>query len=137
VNRHVESDIELSDGTILPKNALCIVLAEFSNSEIYPEPDKFDAWRFIKAQATPSQGNAWSMVSVSPDQMSFGIGKHACPGRFFAVNEVKIVLCHMLLKYDWQFVPGKGRPISSSFELEDSINTTGEIQYKEERRRSI
>ncbi|TGJ83720.1 hypothetical protein E0Z10_g5031 [Xylaria hypoxylon] len=130
VNRHIESDIQLSDGTILPKGALCIVLADFSNPEVYPEPEKFEAWRFIKAQEQPGQENAWSMVAVSAEQMSFGIGKHACPGRFFAANEVKIALCHMLLKYDWRFVPGKGRPVSSSFELEDSISTTGEMQYR-------
>ncbi|KAI8627734.1 cytochrome P450 [Xylariaceae sp. FL1651] len=130
VNRHVEADIQLSDGSVLPKNALCIVLAEFSDPEVYPAPEKFDAWRFVKAQEQPGQENAWSMVTVSASQMSFGIGAHACPGRFFAANEVKIALCHMLLKYDWRFVPGKGRPVSSSFELEDSISTTGEMQYR-------
>lgn len=34
--------------------------------------------------------------------MGFGFGRHSCPGRFFAANEVKIALCHILLKYDFK-----------------------------------
>ena len=33
----------------------------------------------------------------------FGYGKHSCPGRFFASNEIKVIVIHMLLKYDWEF----------------------------------
>jgi len=40
----------------------------------------------------------------------FGEGLHACPGRFFAINEVKIALCHMLLKYDWRLIDGEDQP---------------------------
>ncbi|OHX00762.1 cytochrome p450 [Colletotrichum incanum] len=98
VNRMVEADVTLSDGTVLPKNSLCIVLADFSDPQVYPEPEKFDPWRFLKARERPGEENAWHMVTVAPEQMTFGIGQHACPGRFFAANEVKIALCHMLLK---------------------------------------
>jgi cytochrome P450 len=41
-------------------------------------------------------------VSTSPEHMAFGFGKHSCPGRFFAAIEVKIALCHILLKYDFK-----------------------------------
>ncbi|KZL77721.1 cytochrome P450, partial [Colletotrichum tofieldiae] len=133
VNRMVETDVTLSDGTVLPKNSLCIVLADFSDPQVYPEPEKFDPWRFVKARERPGEENAWHMVTVAPEQMTFGIGQHACPGRFFAANEVKIALCHMLLKYDWRWVPGKGRPESSRFELEDSISATGEVQFRRRR----
>jgi cytochrome P450 len=32
--------------------------------------------------------------------LPFGLGKHACPGRQFAINEIKIALHYLLLKYD-------------------------------------
>lgn len=128
-----ETNVTLSDGTVLPKGSLCIVLADFSDPNVYPEPEKFDPWRFVTARERPGEENAWHMVTVAPEQMTFGIGQHACPGRFFAANEVKIALCHMLLKYDWRWVPGKGRPESARFELEDSISTTGEVQFKRRR----
>ncbi|KAL2286223.1 hypothetical protein FJTKL_07028 [Diaporthe vaccinii] len=38
--------------------------------------------------------------------MGFGHGAHACPGRFFAANEVKIALAHLLMKYDWRLPEG-------------------------------
>lgn len=42
--------------------------------------------------------------------MGFGYGQHACPGRFLAVQEMKIVLCHLLLKYDFKLVEGAQKP---------------------------
>lgn len=32
--------------------------------------------------------------------MGFGYGRHACPGRFFAANQIKHMLAHILLEYD-------------------------------------
>jgi cytochrome P450 len=39
-------------------------------------------------------------VSTSADYLSFGHGRHACPGRFFAANELKLLLAYMVLNYD-------------------------------------
>jgi cytochrome P450 len=33
------------------------------------------------------------------------IGQHACPGRFFASNEIKIALTFLLIKYEMRFPP--------------------------------
>lgn len=40
------------------------------------------------------------LVSTSKQFLSFGHGKDACPGRFFAANELKLVMCYLLLRYD-------------------------------------
>ena len=40
------------------------------------------------------------MVTPNPDYLLFGHGRHACPGRFFAVNELKAMMAHLLLTYD-------------------------------------
>lgn len=32
--------------------------------------------------------------------MGFGIGRHACPGRFLAANEIKLILSRILLQFD-------------------------------------
>jgi len=39
-------------------------------------------------------------VSTGPEYLPFGHGQHACPGRFFAVTEVKMMLAYILLNYD-------------------------------------
>ncbi|ORY63215.1 cytochrome P450 [Pseudomassariella vexata] len=130
MNRWVEKEITLSDGTALPKNSRISVLTNYDDPSIYPEPEKFDAARFLKMRQQPGNENAWQVVSTSADHMAFGHGQHACPGRFFATNEIKIALCHLLLKYDWQFLPGEGRPEASSMESTTSVSPTGRVQYR-------
>lgn len=38
--------------------------------------------------------------------MSFGFGRHACPGRFFACNEIKLIVAQLLLEYDVKMPDG-------------------------------
>ena len=54
-------------------------------------PNEFDALRHLKKN---------SATRVERNYLPFGLGKHACPGRHFAVNEIKFALHHLLLKYD-------------------------------------
>ncbi len=110
MNRYVEEEITLSDGTILPADSRIFVLGKFMDPEVYPEPEKFDIGRFLKMRQQPGQEHNWQFVTTSPEHILFGHGQHACPGRFFASNEIKIALCHLLFKYDWRLIPGTGRP---------------------------
>ena len=41
-----------------------------------------------------------SMVSTSDTFLPFGHGRHACPGRFFAANELKLLIAYMVLNYE-------------------------------------
>ncbi|KAL4787130.1 cytochrome P450 [Aspergillus varians] len=94
----------LSDGTTVPKNAILFVSCESMwDASIYPSPDQFDPYRFLKLRDTPGHETSAQLVAPSPEHMGFGLGKHACPGRFFAANELKVALCHILLKYDIKF----------------------------------
>ena len=42
------------------------------------------------------------LVTTSPEHLGFGHGIHACPGRSLASNEVKIILSHILMIYDFE-----------------------------------
>lgn len=97
----------LPNGDIIKKGTkiICDTTHQW-NSEYYPNASKFDAYRFLQMRQTPGQDKRAHLVSTSHDQMGFGHGLHACPGRFFAANEIKIALCHMLLKYDWKLPEG-------------------------------
>lgn len=68
--------------------------------ENYENQEKFDGYRFLKMRDVPSQQTAAQLVAPSPIHFCWGFGQHACPGRFFAANEMKIALCQILLKYD-------------------------------------
>jgi cytochrome P450 len=51
------------------------------------------------------------MVGQSdPDNMSFGYGSQVCPGRYFAVGEIKMILMRLLQEYEFRPPEGKGRP---------------------------
>ena len=72
----------------------------------YEDPLRYNPYRFMKMRETPSEESRAHLVSVSPQHFGFGHGLHACPGRFFAANEVKIAMAHILLKYDWKHAEG-------------------------------
>ena len=107
MNRFAENRVVLKDGTVIPKNSKVSVLADNLRSEgIYESPDTFDGKRFLNLRSQPGQENNWQFVTTSTNHAGFGHGIHACPGRFFASNEVKVALCWMLLKYDWKLEEG-------------------------------
>ena len=60
-------------------------------------PEKFNPNHHVKSPAVRPERNF----------LAFGMGKQACPGRYFAVNEVKIAMHFMLLKYNIRSVCGK------------------------------
>jgi len=85
-----------------------------ADERIYPNPDKFDGFRFAKLRENESEGQTMTSrnqtVAVSAEHLPFGLGLHACPGRFFAVNEMKTLIAHMITTYDIKFEEGKGVP---------------------------
>lgn len=41
-------------------------------------------------------------VQTAPDHLVFGIGNQACPGRFFAIHEARVVTARILMNYDFK-----------------------------------
>ncbi|KAH7148225.1 cytochrome P450 [Dactylonectria macrodidyma] len=108
LHRYVDNDILLSDGTVLRKGSRVMVSASsFMDPSVYPDPEKYDAYRFLNLRSQEGKENTNQYVTTSPEHLLFGHGTHACPGRFFASNEMKIALCHLLLKYDWKLGEGQ------------------------------
>ncbi|CAG8031836.1 unnamed protein product [Penicillium salamii] len=62
--------------------------------------------QFVRLREVAGHENSFSLISLSPDHMGFGLGRHACPGRFFAANEVNIALCHVLFQYEFKLAEG-------------------------------
>lgn len=44
-----------------------------------------------------------STVSLDDKFLSFGFGRHACPGRFFAMHEIKLMMAYILMNYEVEF----------------------------------
>ncbi|KAL5492509.1 hypothetical protein ACEPAI_3956 [Sanghuangporus weigelae] len=103
LNRKVMSDFTLSDGTFLPAGTFLnanLTGAHYDGAN-YPNPDKFDGFRFSKMRDENAEESVkHQMVNTSADYLAFGHGRHACPGRFFAVNELKAMMAYLIMNYD-------------------------------------
>ncbi|KAH8885004.1 cytochrome P450 [Thozetella sp. PMI_491] len=112
--RKVLKPFTLSNGQAIPSGVTVEVPAVAVNfdPDIFESPEEFQALRFYKlrqqAKAKKSvEGDALNQfVSVNPSSLTFGYGRHACPGRFFAANEIKMIIAHTLLRYDMRLVDG-------------------------------
>ncbi|KZL84776.1 ent-kaurene oxidase [Colletotrichum incanum] len=99
--------VTLPNGLLLQKGESCVGdIGKMRDPSIYPDPEAFDAYRFVNMRGDAKLDNQAHLVSTSPAHLGFGHGQHACPGRFFAGNELKVALSHLLMKYDWKLTPG-------------------------------
>ncbi|KAI9441481.1 cytochrome P450 [Lactarius indigo] len=114
-----------SNGVTVPAGTLIAVpaVAVHMDKEIYPNPEEFDGFRYSKLRERDGDAAiGHQATSTSAEYLNFGYGRHACPGRFFAVNEVKALLAHILVTYDFKFEEGKQVPRSI---IIDSVRIPG------------
>ena len=122
--RIVHKDYRLSDGFIIPAGTLIGVPAQAisMDPEFFPNPTEFDAFRFAKIREKTSDPMVKGRVQWAAsnlESMAFGYGRHACPGRFFAGNEIKLIMVELLMKYDIKFEDSrKDRPANMAFETQ-------------------
>jgi cytochrome P450 len=102
MTRAVVKDFTFSDGTKVPKGSYVLIPmhAMYQDDSIFPQSSKFDAFRWSRLRDQPGNENRYQFVTTSPTHINFGHGKDACPGRFFASQEIKLLLAHTLLHYD-------------------------------------
>lgn len=125
--------ITLSDGTYLPANTYLFSpsTAISGDPSVYENPDEFDGLRFYKMrQNTPEDDMRYQLISTGSTQMHFGIGRHACPGRWFASYEIKLILGTLLSKFDIKLKKGESRPKNFVFQTMNVPNPAAEILLK-------
>ncbi|CVL02157.1 gibberellin cluster-C20-oxidase [Fusarium mangiferae] len=106
MRRYVTEDITLSSGLTLKKGTrLNVDNRRLDDPKIYENPDVYNPYRFYDMRSEAGKDHGAQLVSTGSNHMGFGHGQHSCPGRFFAANEIKVALCHILVKYDWKLCP--------------------------------
>ncbi|KAK7744846.1 hypothetical protein SLS53_003079 [Cytospora paraplurivora] len=114
MSRKVMEDATLSGGVHVKRGSTTVIFPRDRDPTLYENPEEYDGYRFYRLRRQPGKRNngpkTAQVVTTSPDHIAFGHGQHACPGRWFAVHEVKLALVHLLLKYDWKIAEGAERP---------------------------
>jgi cytochrome P450 len=119
-----QDGITAPDGTHYPQGCLLSVPSWgiHNDEELYHDPTEFRPERYLstdnsftntdekptttdpgppsnKNKAYLSQANN-AFTSTSPTYLGFGHGRHACPGRFFAAQELKLLIAYLLQNYE-------------------------------------
>lgn len=105
MRRYANEDIRLSDGKLIPAgSSIAIAPIPMEDESVYEGAGMFDGYRFLRLReaAGAADAGAYQATTTTPDFLPFGHGLHACPGRAFAVNEVKLVLTHLLMQYEFK-----------------------------------
>lgn len=119
----------------------CHGYAVMHDGERYPEPERFRPFRFAEKRAavvvassaaagekgkeqgtgtgtgTTGLGGGYlekarqAFTTTSAEYTGFGHGRHACPGRFFASAELRLMLAYVVMHYDFEFVETRPRNV--------------------------
>ncbi|KAI0640040.1 cytochrome P450 [Trametes polyzona] len=103
LSRKMMKDVTLIDGTVVPCGTMLLATSYdiHHDGSIYENPEVFDPFRFSRMrEQSEEQASKHQFVNTSVNYIPFGHGKHACPGRFFASNELKALLAYIILNYD-------------------------------------
>lgn len=108
--------ITLKDGTRIPAGTFIEApgMSILHDAEHYADPDCFDPYRFYRLRTEEDTRDpnefksreSYQYVSVTKENTAFGYGRHACPGRFFAANEIKLIMARILMDFDIRLPPG-------------------------------
>ncbi|KID93254.1 Cytochrome P450, partial [Metarhizium majus ARSEF 297] len=110
------------DGTHIPSGSYaCMSIHAIENNNKHtPYPELFNGLRNFHARQEQQHFDNAGKISdklflfSTPRRtaISFGYGKSACPGRFFASYVIKMVVVKMLTEYEFNFLPGTERPVN-------------------------
>ncbi|KAK3386118.1 cytochrome P450 [Podospora didyma] len=111
----------LPDGTQVPCGASlsCPAEAMTRDERFFPDPDRFNPFRFLVEEETPPTDTAdrkrdstkesryilrpdGNLTAASETFLFFGYGPHFCPGRFFMVRLLMVLLAYIVKHYDFE-----------------------------------
>ncbi|KAI2628694.1 cytochrome p450 monooxygenase [Hypoxylon sp. NC1633] len=132
VNRKVLQTVTLSDGTVLPTNTSIAVAADgvARDNRIWGNAEVFDGFRFERMRKIGTDDNRYQFTSINEESLSFGHGRSACPGRFFAAAELKILLAKIIMNYDMKLLEGDPQQLHGFFEVVGGPDHSREILFK-------
>ena len=103
----------LPDGTWVSQGAIVCVSAYSMHRDesIYSDPHQFHHDRFMPPSSSEEkekdeeeeekrEGRGKTAASTEPTYAGWGLGRHTCPGRFFAIDLMKMIFIHLIENYE-------------------------------------
>ncbi|KAF9582220.1 hypothetical protein BGW38_000491, partial [Lunasporangiospora selenospora] len=86
-------NVTLSNGMVISKGVTAIINMKsvHQSHDQGEDVEKFRPWRFV--------GKSKTATKIGSDFLPFDMGKHACPGRFLAIQELKTIGLLMVSRY--------------------------------------
>ncbi|KAG6357383.1 hypothetical protein INS49_013260 [Diaporthe citri] len=131
--RVIHKPLTLSSGFTIPAHTTIGIPTQAitMDESLYPSPVVFDPFRFSRMrEERPEMDGRAQYVASNPASLSFGYGRHACPGRFFAAQEIKAIMAHILRNYDLRFSAGQSRPGSLRAETQYLPHPAATVEFK-------
>ncbi|KAI3320946.1 cytochrome P450 [Xylariaceae sp. AK1471] len=111
----VPEGITTPSGVHIPYGNVVAVpsFAVLTDEKVYPDADKFVPFRFVDQRREINTGDRpkdhtassrLTFYATSIDYLAFGNGRQACPGRFFAASELKLMLAYILMNFDLEML---------------------------------
>ena len=98
------------------------------DESVYKDPHKFDPLRFVKMQEQTTR--SMDLTSTSDEYLGFGHGRHACPGRYLAASELKLMLAYVAAHYDVKIANEGSRPADLWMMTSCMPNQTAEVLFR-------
>ncbi|KAI1273028.1 cytochrome P450 [Xylaria sp. FL0933] len=95
-------------GYFLPYGSIVALPVEHAHfdEQVYQNSRSFQPFRFVQmepdaiSKTVPGTARVKTAVTLDDHFLAFGHGKHGCPGRFFVIHEIKLMMANILLNYD-------------------------------------
>ncbi|KAI1370241.1 cytochrome P450 [Hypoxylon crocopeplum] len=128
--RKALAPVTLSNGFRIGKDTKIEIATGAINSDsvFHEDPDVFDGLRaYKKRMASAEARNKYQVLSVSKEDLTWGFGRAACPGRFLAEMQIKMVLVEFLISCDMKMPDGQARYENLELRGQTLPNVEGQI----------
>ncbi|KAK1977035.1 cytochrome P450 [Colletotrichum cereale] len=132
--------VTLSNGLHLPKGTVITIPSSqvSQDPEVWHDPMTYDALRFEKLRSESGNKFNYQYATSTEQSLHFGVGRHACPGRWVSTVENKTILCYMIRHFDFRLSDLEGgRPKNLSFGPNISPDEIARIRIKRIRKHEV